>query len=188
MRKWLRHERIQRDPPNERMRHVHKLHHTQSLPMLDERSAPRGNMPQRNDEEGGKHPCLSFSPAASVWGQMGRAWTTDGRNAPRTMETITEKDFVAFFHQFFGLTNNPAYASWQGMGHASFPRPDELAGDTAAWRRAVQAAATRDGAQRHSSLLPTAHTRTRLRRLWPEWASRFPRQRGACLWSRRRPL
>jgi hypothetical protein len=76
LRKWLRHERIQRDPPDERMRDVHKLHHTQSVPMLDERSALHGNMPQRNDEEGGKQPRLSFSPAASVWGQMGRAWAT----------------------------------------------------------------------------------------------------------------
>ena len=36
MRKWLRHERIRRHPPTERMRDVHKLHHTQSVPMLDE--------------------------------------------------------------------------------------------------------------------------------------------------------
>jgi len=116
------------DPPNERMRDVHKLHHIQSVPTdlilrrparrffrtgralcarpvvgasnagmrasellpvfedsLDERSALRGNMPQRNDEEGGKQPRLSFSPAASVWGQMGRAWTTTAamRRAPR---------------------------------------------------------------------------------------------------------
>jgi hypothetical protein len=83
------------------------LHHTQSVPMLDETSALHGNMPQRNDEEGGKQPRLSFSPAASLWGQMGRARTTGGRNAPRTTESITEKDYVAFFHQFFGLTNNP---------------------------------------------------------------------------------
>ena len=128
LRKWLRHERIQRDPPDERMRDVHKLHHMQSVPTdwilrrpaprffrtgralgarpvvgasnagmrasellpvfedsLDERSALRGNMPQRNDEEGGKQPRLSFSPAASVWGQMGRAWTTTAamRRAPR---------------------------------------------------------------------------------------------------------
>jgi hypothetical protein len=78
--------------------------------MLDENSALRGNMPQRNDEEGGKKPRLSFSPAASVWGQMGRAWMTDGRNAPRTTESITDKDYVALFHQFFGFINNPALA------------------------------------------------------------------------------
>ena len=33
--------------------------------------------------------CVS-PPAESVWGQMVRAWTTDGRNAPRTTKTITE--------------------------------------------------------------------------------------------------
>ena len=49
-----------------------------SVPMIDETSALRGNMPQRNDAEGGKNPRLSFSPASSVWGQMGRPWTTDG--------------------------------------------------------------------------------------------------------------
>ena len=96
-----------RSPPADRMRDVHMLHHTQSLPMLDETSALHGNMPQHNDEEGGKQPRLSFSPAASVWGQMGRAWTTGGRNAPRTTESIAENDYVAFFHQFFGPTTLP---------------------------------------------------------------------------------
>ena len=60
------------------------------------------------DEEGGKQPRLTFSSAASVWVQMGRAWTAGGQSAPRTTEVITENDYVAFFHQFFGLTNNPA--------------------------------------------------------------------------------
>jgi hypothetical protein len=83
--------------------------------MLDETSALHGYMPQHNDEEGGKQPRLSFSPAASVWGQMGRAWTTGGRNAPRTTESITENDYVAFFHQFFGLTNNPALAPFANV-------------------------------------------------------------------------
>jgi hypothetical protein len=78
MKKWLLHEQMLRNPPTDRMRDVHMLHHTQSVPMLDENSALRDNMPQHNDEQ----PRLSFSPAASVWGQMGRAWTTDGRNAP----------------------------------------------------------------------------------------------------------
>jgi hypothetical protein len=41
---------------------VHILHHTQSVNMTDENSALCGNMPQRNDEEGGKQQCLSFSP------------------------------------------------------------------------------------------------------------------------------
>jgi hypothetical protein len=117
--KWLLHEQMLQNPPTDRMRDVHMLHQTQSVPMLDENSALRGNMPQRNDEEGGKQPRISFSPAASVWGQMGRArqtaWTTDGRNAPRTTETIMENDYVAFFHQFFGLTNNPALAPFANV-------------------------------------------------------------------------
>jgi hypothetical protein len=46
---------------------------------------------------------------------MGRAWTTGGRNAPRTTESITENDYVAFFHQFFGLTNNPALAPFANV-------------------------------------------------------------------------
>jgi hypothetical protein len=72
-------------------------------------------MPQRNDEEVGKQPRLFFSPALSVWGQMVRAWTTGGRNAPRTTESITEKDYFAFFHQFFGLTNNTALAPFANV-------------------------------------------------------------------------
>ena len=58
------------------VRNACTFEHASSVPMLDETSALHGNMPQRNDEEGGKQPRLSFSPAASVWGQMGR---TDGR-------------------------------------------------------------------------------------------------------------
>jgi hypothetical protein len=38
--------------------------------MVDQTSVLCGNMPQHNYEEGGKQPSLSFSPAASVWGQM----------------------------------------------------------------------------------------------------------------------
>jgi hypothetical protein len=110
MKKWTLHEQMLRNPLTDRMRDVHMLHHTQSVNMLDENSALRGNMPQRNDEEGGKQPRLSFSPAASVWGQIGRALTTDGRIAQHITETITERGYVAFFHQFFGLTNNPALA------------------------------------------------------------------------------
>jgi hypothetical protein len=75
-----------RNPPTDRMRDVHMLHHTQSVPMVDVTSGLECNMPQHNDEEGGKQPHLSFSLAVSVWGQMGRAWTTGGRNAPRTTE------------------------------------------------------------------------------------------------------
>jgi hypothetical protein len=95
--KWLLHEQVLRNPPTDRMRAVHMLHQTQSVPMLDDNSALRGNMPQRNDEEGGKKPRLSFSPAASVWGQMGCAWTTDGRNVPRTTESLLEKGGSAVF-------------------------------------------------------------------------------------------
>ena len=45
MKKWLLHEQMLRNPPTDRMRDVHMLHHTQSVPMLDENSALRGNMP-----------------------------------------------------------------------------------------------------------------------------------------------
>jgi hypothetical protein len=52
---WTLHEQMLRNPLTDRMRDVHILHHTQlSVPMLDETSALHGNMPQRNDEEGGK--------------------------------------------------------------------------------------------------------------------------------------
>jgi hypothetical protein len=115
MENWLLHARTLQHPPTDRMRDVHMLHHTQSVPMIDETSALRGNMPQRNDAEGGKNPRLSFSPASSVWGQMGRPWTTVGRNAPRTTENITEQDYVAFFHQFLGFTNNPALAPFANV-------------------------------------------------------------------------
>jgi hypothetical protein len=115
MQTWTLHEQMMRNPSTDRMRDVHKFHHTQSVPMLDENSALRGNMPQRNDAEGGKNPRLSFSPASSVWGQMGRPWTTDGRNAPRTTKNITEQDYVAFFHQFLGFTNNPALAPFANV-------------------------------------------------------------------------
>jgi hypothetical protein len=83
MQTWTLYEQVLRNPPTDRMRDVHMLHQTQSVPMLDATSALHGNMPQHNDEEGGKQPRLFFSPAASVWSQMGCSWTT-----------------------FFGLTNN----------------------------------------------------------------------------------
>jgi hypothetical protein len=62
--------------------------------MLDATSALHGNMPQHNDEEGGKQPR------------------------------------VAFFHQFFGLTNNPALAPF-----ASVPCPCQryFMGGEGAW-------------------------------------------------------
>jgi hypothetical protein len=76
MHTWTLHAQMLRNPPTDRRRDVHMLHHTQSVPMLDATSALRGNMPQHNDDEGSKQPRLSFSPAASVWGKMGRATTT----------------------------------------------------------------------------------------------------------------
>ena len=115
MKKWTLHQQILRNQPTDRMRDLHMLHHTQSVPMLDETSVLHGNMPQRNDEEGGKQPRLSSSPAASVWGQIGCTWTTDGRNAPHTTESITEKDYVAFLHQFSGFANNPALAPFANV-------------------------------------------------------------------------
>jgi hypothetical protein len=69
MHTWTMHEQMLRNPPTDRMCDVHMLHHTQSVPMLDATSALHSNMPQHNDEEGGKQPRLSFSPAASVWGR-----------------------------------------------------------------------------------------------------------------------
>ena len=90
------------------MRDAHLLHLAQSVPMQDENSALRGNLPHRDDDDGGKNPRLSFSPASSVWGQMGCPWTSIGHSVTGTTEKITEADYVAFFHQFFGFTNNPA--------------------------------------------------------------------------------
>jgi hypothetical protein len=97
MQTWTLHEQMLRNPPTDRMRDVHMLYHTQSVPILDETSALHGNMPKHNHAEGGKQPRLAFSPAASVWGKMGRAWTTGGRGASRTSEAITENDYVASF-------------------------------------------------------------------------------------------
>jgi hypothetical protein len=48
------HEQMLRNPPTDHMCDVHMLHHTQSVPMLDATSALHGNMPQHNNEEGGK--------------------------------------------------------------------------------------------------------------------------------------
>jgi hypothetical protein len=115
MQNWLLHQQMLRNPPTARMLDVHMLHHTQSVPMIDENSALRGNMPQRNDEEGGNTPRLSFSPASSVWGQMGRPWTTIGHDETHTTEKITKEDYVAFFHHFFGFTNNPALAPFANV-------------------------------------------------------------------------
>jgi hypothetical protein len=115
MHEWAPHKQTLLNPPTARMIEVHRLHHVQSVLMCEESSALRGNMPQHNDAEGGRPPRLTFSPVASVWGQMGRAWTTGGRGATRTTEVITEDDYVAFFHQFFGLTKNPALAPFANV-------------------------------------------------------------------------
>jgi hypothetical protein len=114
MSEWDRHQIALRNPPTDRMRAVHTLHITQSVPVLAENSALRHNMPQREDAEGGNPQRLSFSPAATVWGQMGRAWTSGDRNA-RTTELVTPSDYVAFFHQYFGITNNPALAPFANV-------------------------------------------------------------------------
>jgi hypothetical protein len=87
-------------------------------------------MPQRNDEEGCKPPLLSFSPASSVWGQMGRPWTTIGRGETHTTEKIMEADYVAFFHQFFSFTNIPALALFANV---QCPCLQYLMGGDCAW-------------------------------------------------------
>ena len=53
--------------------------------------------------------CEAICCIASVWGQMGRAWTT-GERTSRNAEAITVTEFVAFFHQYFGFANNPVPA------------------------------------------------------------------------------
>ena len=45
---------------------------------------------------------------------MGRAWTSGDRNA-RTTELVPSPDYVAFFHQFLGLTNNPVLAPFANV-------------------------------------------------------------------------
>ena len=66
MQEWGRHQIALRNPPTDRMRDVHKLHITQSVPMLDENSALRPNMPQRDDDEGGTPKRLSFCSLAAA--------------------------------------------------------------------------------------------------------------------------
>ena len=130
MQHWTLHKLMLQTPPTDRMRDVRLLHCTQSVPLLAEHSALRRNMPQRNDEEGGKTTRISFSPASSVWGLMGRSWASFGCDAPRTTATVTEQDYVAFSHQFFGFTNNPALAPF---AHAQCPCQRYLMGGDGAW-------------------------------------------------------
>jgi len=58
------------------------------------------------------HVSLSLLPR-----QCGARWAVHGRQAAevRRAEAITENDYVAFFHQFFGLTNNPALAPFANL-------------------------------------------------------------------------
>jgi hypothetical protein len=101
MQTWTLHEQVLQNPPTDRMRDVHMFHHTPSVPMFDETSALHGNMPQHNDEEGGKQPLnhVSLSPltlqCGSRWAAHGRQ---AGRNAPRTTESIRCQRF--FFAGF----------------------------------------------------------------------------------------
>ena len=96
---------------------MHQLHCPQSVPTLaeDSESALRRNMPQRNDEseDALKRRRISFSPAGAVWGKMGQAWISDSRNfrsCARHTQALTQSDYVAFFCQFFGYTDNPTLA------------------------------------------------------------------------------
>jgi hypothetical protein len=78
MKHCLKQQQVATNPPSQRMRDVHLLYHTQSVPTIHASSALRGNLPQRNDvsEEALKKHSLSFSPSAAVLGQTGRAWST----------------------------------------------------------------------------------------------------------------
>jgi hypothetical protein len=64
----------------------------------------------RQDEDNGEVAAhLSLPPQRQVTKHIMQTWTLHDqmlRNPPTT-ESITENDYVAFFHQFFGLTNNP---------------------------------------------------------------------------------
>jgi len=68
-------------------------------------------MPQHNNEneEALKKHRHTFAPAAAVWGQMGRLWTDIARTS-RTAETITTADYVAFFYQYLGYTDDTVLA------------------------------------------------------------------------------
>jgi hypothetical protein len=89
--------------------------------MLDETSALHGNMPHTTRRRAAIN-LVSLSPLLrDSLHQCGVRWAVHGRQAgeaPRTTEAITENDNVAFFHQFFGLTNNPALAAFARTCHA----------------------------------------------------------------------
>jgi len=57
-------------------------------------------------------------------------WTSIGHSVTGTTEKLTEADYVAFFHQFLGLTNNPALAS---LANVQCPCQQYLMGGDGAW-------------------------------------------------------
>ena len=69
-------------------------------------------------------------PCGAGWAALGRHWATVGRNASRTTEIITEKDYDAFFHQYFGFINNPALAPF---ANAQCPCQRYFMGGDGAW-------------------------------------------------------
>ena len=112
MRQWPQHVRTAANPPFRRAQEVHQLHCTQSVPTLAEDSALRRRMPQREDDNEDtirKH-CLSFSPAGAVWGKMGCPWLPARERRHSRLQLVTSSDYVAFFCQFFGYTDNPVLA------------------------------------------------------------------------------
>ena len=115
MQQWPQHQQTAANPPSRRAQEVHQLHCPQSMPMLTDDSALRRDMPQRNDEseDALKQHRISFSPAGAVWGKMGQAWIPDSRyfrSCARPTQALTQSDYVAFFCQFFGYTDNPTLA------------------------------------------------------------------------------
>ena len=61
---------------------------------------------------------------------MGCPWTSIGHRVTGTTEKLTEADYVAFFHQFLGFTNNPALAS---LANVQCPCQRYLMGGDGAW-------------------------------------------------------
>ena len=57
-------------------------------------------------------------------------WTSIGHSVTGTTEKLTEADYVAFFHQFLGFTNNPALAS---LANVQCPCQRYLMGGDGAW-------------------------------------------------------
>ena len=81
MHTWTLHEQMLRNPPTDRMRDVHMLHHTQSVPMLDETSALHGNMPHTTRRRAAIN-LVSLSPLLrDSLHQCGVRWAVHGRQA-----------------------------------------------------------------------------------------------------------